>query len=313
MSPGAKTKKPFEVRREQPINYGERLFPRVLDDMTARDPDHIVALTPKSDTTLPLSFTSITSSQPANAVNFTSYLLDKHLTNNSYETNATIAFISLQDFRYAVMELSSMKTFHPLLLPSSRNVLPNTASLIKDTSTKILFCSGARTPLETQAQAFQSLISGLQTYELPILEEMTTTKTKHYPYTALYFEINHQKAIIVYIFGLIGDPKLIAYTYAYLSRVDCEMLIPVPEGRIVGSLRLQRENEMNFFGGRFFHLSGVCIVCHAIFGNVSYVMGPVDRPLTGKIAYEIERSVEIRNILASPEVIDGLFGEFGRS
>jgi hypothetical protein len=53
---------------------------------------------------------------------------------------------------------------------------------------------------------------------------------------------------------------------------------------------------MNFFGGPFFHLSGTCIVSRAIFGNVSYVMGPIDRSLTGKVAYEIARSVEIRSI-----------------
>jgi acyl-CoA synthetase (AMP-forming)/AMP-acid ligase II len=311
MSSGAKSNKPFEVRREQRINYGERLLPRVLDDMAARNPDHIIALTPKSGTTLPLSFTSISSSQLANAVNVTSYLLDKLLTNNGYETKATIAFIGLQDFRYAVMELASMKTFHPLLLPSPRNALPNTASLIKDAGTKILFFTGAGTALEAQAQALQSLIPGLQIYSLSSLEEMATTKTKPYPYTALYSEIKDQKAIIVHTSGSTGDPKPIAYTHAYLARVDCEVLIPVPDGRIVGSLRLQRENEMNFFGGPFFHLSGVCIVSRAIFGNVSYVMGPIDRPLTGKIAYEIARSVEIRSILATPGVVDGLFGEFG--
>jgi hypothetical protein len=99
MSSGIKTNKPFEARREQPINYGERLLPRILEDMAARGPDHFVALTPKSSTSLPLSFTSISSSQLANAVNFTSYFLDKLLSNNSYETNATLAFIGLRDFR----------------------------------------------------------------------------------------------------------------------------------------------------------------------------------------------------------------------
>jgi len=153
MSSGTKTNKTLEVHREPPINYGERLLPQVLDNMAARDPDHIVVLTPKSGTTLPLSFTSISSYQPANAVNFTSYLLDKLLTNNCYESNATIAFIGLQVFRYTVMELASMKTFHPPLLPSPRNALPNTAALIKDTGTKILFYTGTGTPLETQAQA----------------------------------------------------------------------------------------------------------------------------------------------------------------
>ena len=107
----------------------------------------------------------------------------------------------------------------------------------------------------------------------------------------MYDDINNQKTIIVHTSGSTGDTKPIAYTHAYLARVDCEMLIPAPEGRIVSSLRLQRENEMNFLGGPFFHLSGVCIVRRAIFGNVSYVIGPVDRPLTEKIAYEIARSL----------------------
>jgi acyl-coenzyme A synthetase/AMP-(fatty) acid ligase len=114
------------------------------------------------------------------------------------------------------MELASMKKIHSLLLPSPRNALPNSASLIKDTGTKILFYSGAGTPLETQAQALQSLIPGLQIYSLPSLEGMTTTKTRHYLYTALFSEIKHQKAIIVHTSGSTGDPKPIAHTHAYL-------------------------------------------------------------------------------------------------
>ena len=40
-------------------------------------------------------------------------------------------------------------------------------------------------------------------------------------------------------------------------------------------------------------------------------MGPIDRSLTGKVAYENARSVEIRSTLAMPGVVDGLFGAFG--
>jgi hypothetical protein len=40
-------------------------------------------------------------------------------------------------------------------------------------------------------------------------------------------------------------------------------------------------------------------------------MGPVDQPLTGEIAYEIAKSVELKSVLATPAVVDGLFGEYG--
>ncbi|KAH6714590.1 hypothetical protein BKA61DRAFT_723382 [Leptodontidium sp. MPI-SDFR-AT-0119] len=105
-------------QHEVNTKYGQRLLPNVIDDFAARDPDHMAGLTAKHNSALPMSFIPLTTSQLANAVNFTSHLIDEILGKG---TKFVIGYIGLQDFRYWVIELAAMKTGHPILLPSIRN------------------------------------------------------------------------------------------------------------------------------------------------------------------------------------------------
>src|SRR5450756_1044059 len=91
------------------LNHGKQLLPHVLDKLAAEDPDHAVGIIANPGTMPNLTFTSLSSSQMANAVNFTSHWLRKLLDKDPYET---ITFIGLQDYRYWIMILAAMKTGH---------------------------------------------------------------------------------------------------------------------------------------------------------------------------------------------------------
>ena len=91
------------------VDHGKRLLPQALDKLAAEDPEHIIGIIANPGTMPNLTFTSLTSSQMANAVNFTSYWLRELVDKDPYET---IAFIGLQDFRYWIITLAAMKTGH---------------------------------------------------------------------------------------------------------------------------------------------------------------------------------------------------------
>jgi hypothetical protein len=78
------------------------------------------------------------------------------------------------------MYYASIKTGRRLLLPSSRNALPNTISLLNTKNCKTLFYSG---PLLSQAEAFQKLVPGLKILALPSLDDMIASPAPHYLYT----------------------------------------------------------------------------------------------------------------------------------
>jgi hypothetical protein len=86
---------PF-YRPTKSVDHGKRLLPQALDKLAAEDPEHIIGIIANPGTMPNFSFTSLTSSQMANAVNFTSHWLRELLDKDPYET---IAFIGLQDFR----------------------------------------------------------------------------------------------------------------------------------------------------------------------------------------------------------------------
>lgn len=187
------------------INHGRRLLPQVLDELAVSDPEHVMGMMAKS-ADISQGFNNLTALQLSKAIDYMAHCFDKLLGKVSDDTFTPIVFIGLQDFRYWAMELAAIKTSHPILLPSVKNALPNTVSLINTTGAKTLFYSG-KGPLEEQALALQKLVPGLSIYEIPALEEMYTIPAPSYPYTKTFQEAKHDRVIIVHTSGSTGNPK----------------------------------------------------------------------------------------------------------
>ncbi|KAH9207688.1 hypothetical protein DL95DRAFT_527768 [Leptodontidium sp. 2 PMI_412] len=289
------------------LKYGERLLPHVVDDFAAKDPDHLAGLTAEYNSMLPMSFTPLTMLELANAVNFTSHWIDDVLGKG---TTSVIGFIGMQDFRYWVMTLASIKTGHPLLLPSIRNAISNTENLIKSSKCSTLFYSGIGTAIESQAHALADSLPVLETHVLPSLKEMTSTSAPHYPYSKAYAEVKHDTVLILHTSGSTGHPKPIYINHAAMNRVDMDRFVPEVEGRTNSSYCLFKGPLYN--GSPFFHLSGVILGCISIFFGTTPVIPPPDEPATPKIARDIATSIQLKSIIAAPSIIDYIFSEHGK-
>ncbi|KAH7364816.1 hypothetical protein BKA65DRAFT_533346 [Rhexocercosporidium sp. MPI-PUGE-AT-0058] len=293
-------------QHDESLKYGERLLPHVVDDFAAKEPDHLAGLTAKYNSTLPMSFTPLTMSELANAVNFTSHWIDNILGKGA--TNV-IAFIGLQDFRYWVMTLAAIKTGHPLLVPSIRNAISNTENLIKSSRCSVLFYSGTGTAIGSQAHALADSMPGLETHVLPTLEEMTSISVPDYPYNKTYAEVKSDTVLIMHTSGSTGHPKPIYINHAVLNRIDMDRFMPEVEGRTNASYYRFRGPLYN--GSPFFHLSGVAVGCVSIFFGTTPVIPPPNEPATPKIARDIATSIQLKCILAAPSIIDYIFSEHG--
>ena len=287
------------------VKYTQRLLPQVVDTFAAEDPTHVLGMVAKTED-ISQGFASITTSELSHAVNFTAHWLDSQncLTTGSAET---IAFIGSQDFRYWVLELASMKSGHPLLVPSSRNALPNTVSLLEVTGCKVLFYSG---PLEEQAIALSKLIQDLIVIQVPSLEDMVNGNTKTYPYTKTWEDAKDDTVMIVHTSGSTGAPKPIRYTNKFLGRtIDQRELVPPVPGRTLAGLGLLKRKKLFFTGTPFFHLSGITYGFSTMFHETTAVMGPPDVPLSGKMVRDIAHFVKLNGMILVPSLLDATFSE----
>ncbi|TVY41165.1 Non-canonical non-ribosomal peptide synthetase [Lachnellula subtilissima] len=298
-----------KVQNGNQIKHGERLLPQVIDTWAEEDPGYIVGMMAKSNSNyIPLDFINLSVSQLANAINYTSFWLDETLDTKEEDAIETIAFIGLQDFRYWAMYFASIKTGRRLLLPSPRNALPNTTSLIDTTNCKTLFYSG---PLASQAEALEKLIPGLKIFPLPSLDTMIASPTPHYLYGKTWAEAKDDVVMIVHTSGSTGNPKPIFYTNTILSRNDCDVLTPHVAGRQLADSTLTKQGQKCFVGSNFFHLSGIASSTMAFFGRYTDVWGPADQLPSGKIAAEVIKSVGINGMVVVPNVCESLFSDHG--
>jgi acyl-CoA synthetase (AMP-forming)/AMP-acid ligase II len=302
-----KSHPPFH-RRSKSVSHGKRLLPQILDNLAAEDPEHVIGMIAKPGTMPNLSFTSLSSSQMANAVNFTSYWLHELLDKDPYKT---IAFIGLQDYRYWIMTLAAIKTGHPLLLASPRNAISNNVSLLNATSCEVVFYSGGGSPLEVHVKGLQSVISGLRIHEIPSLEQMITVRSEHYPYNKTFNEASKDTVLLLHTSGSTGNPKPIRINNAYLSRMDSDTLAPLPPGKMLAGLTLARRKGLNYLGAPLSHLSGVYMMGVSLFKQNTNVLGPVDQHPSGEVGCAIVRSLKLNAVTAVPFIQQVIFGENG--
>lgn len=244
------------------VDHGKRLLPQALDKLAAEDPEHIIGIIANPGTMPNLTFTSLTSSQMANAVNFTSYWLRELVDKDPYET---IAFIGLQDFRYWTITLAAMNTGHPLLLTSPRNAIVNNVSLLNAANCNRVLYSGGGSPLEAHVKELQSIISGLHIHEVPGLEQMIAVKSGLYPYNKTFEEAKKDTVVLLHTSGSTGHPKPIRINNAFLSRMDLDILAPLPSGTMLAGLTLSRRKRLNYLGAPLFHLSGLYVMAMSLF------------------------------------------------
>ncbi|CAG8978956.1 hypothetical protein HYALB_00012408 [Hymenoscyphus albidus] len=297
-------------QHESEEKRGERLLPNVLEKFAAEDPDYVLGMNAVYDDSAPtpVTFTKVTVSQIDNGVNYMAYWFKPVIAENNVAPGETITFYGLQDFRYLILEIACMKIGHPLLIARPVNALVNTVNLMKTTNSRLLFFSGK---YGSQQQDYERLLPGTKMIEIPSMEEMTRSPTKKYPYTKTWEEANRETVLIIHTSGSTGNPKPIPLNHLYLRRVDKECDLPPVEGRMCATIDIIMPGTSVYIGTNFYHLSGLGFVFCALFRRYTIVFGPVDQLPTGKIAFDMIRSMKFNGLLMVPSLLDWVFADHG--
>lgn len=291
---------------ESTTTHGHRLLPQLIDEKAVKLQDQLAGMMAMSED-ISDGFETISYSQLSHAANFTAHWLDGTFSTRD-RTTSVICFIGIQDFRYWVMELASMKTGHPLLIPNIRNAIPNTISLLQSCECMKLFYSR---PLVAQARALADAMPGLQTILVPELCEMVSQPTSHYQYTKTWEEAKHDSVLIVHTSGSTAAPKPIFYNHIHLNRPDMDSVLPSMPGRKNANLSLLGKNKLTYFGGPFFHLSGIAVSIGSFVAESTTVIGPPMAMSNGRIAANIIKAVPIHGLMMVPSLCEQVFMDHG--
>ncbi|KAM3066259.1 hypothetical protein ACMFMG_003230 [Clarireedia jacksonii] len=288
------------------VSRANTLFPHLLEKEARDDPQRIVAMLAKSSD-ISQGFQNITAAEFLRAVDFTAHWLDSQL--HGFTPNETIAFVGIQDFRYPILELAAMKTRHPLLLPSPRNAVLNTVSLMKATQcTKLLYTPELMHHVSSLLEAMDSL----RIFEIPTFEEMLEGPHQPYLYNATWENNKNDVVLIIHTSGSTGAPKPIICTHSFLgTTVGLPMLTPEVPGRQRGDLSRLKKSELLCSGSYFFHISAILIGFTILTQSITVAYGPPDVPINGKIMHDIMKSLPIDALVNAPSVIESLVLEYG--
>ncbi|RDW80736.1 hypothetical protein BP5796_05434 [Coleophoma crateriformis] len=289
--------------------WGQRLLPQILDHEATTDPDRPVAMMAKSED-ISQGFDIVTTSQLAHAVNFLAAWIDARVEKSAESSSpVVIGYIGIPDFRYWTMFYASVKTGHPLLVPSTRNALPNTKALLDSTKCSHFFYTATMAP---QAIALQEICPGLQIFQIPGFDEMLASPAKYYPYLQTWDEAKNDVFLIVHTSGSTGMPKALSFTHEWIGCIDSQIFaMPAEPGRELATQRQLKQGYLVYLGTPFFHLSGISFGFSTLFNRTTAVMAPSHTPPTAKIISDLLKAVSIDALILVPSLCDGVFGTYG--
>jgi acyl-CoA synthetase (AMP-forming)/AMP-acid ligase II len=291
---------------EAAVSRANTLFPHLLEQEARNNPQRVVAMLAKS-ADITQGFQTITADQFLRAVDFTAHWLDNQL--HGFAPNETIAFVGIQDFRYMILNVAAMKTEHPLLLPSPRNAVVNTVSLMRATNcTRLLY-----TPELTQhVSSLVETVESLRTCEIPTFKEMLEGPHQPYTYNATWENNKNDVALIIHTSGSTGAPKARICTHAFLGAlISLGMLTPEVPGRERSDFSRLKKGELICTGSSFFHMSGIVIGFTILTQSVTVVYGPPHVLMNGKIMHDTLKILPIDGLINAPSVLESLFLEHG--
>ncbi|KAL8833479.1 MAG: hypothetical protein Q9170_004253 [Blastenia crenularia] len=299
----------------QPV-YGSRLLPQVLDGLAKSKPERIYASVPATFD-LKDGFRDVTVLQLSRAVDRFAWWLEENIGSSS--TFETIAYLGLPDIRYTIVFLAAVKCGFKVLFPSPRNTTFINDSLIDQTECSKFLASPEMVPKAQQQQQERKTskrIPKLRVLEVPALNDMLVERDqgKYYPYGKDFATARWDPIVVLHSSGSTGVPKPIVLHHATVAVVDNDRNLPTVLGRRNLNFSLWNFGDAGGFSFSSFppfHLGGFMayIVLPIYSSDSSLILGPANKPSTGRTAVEVMRRFDLKALFCPPNIFEQLLQE----
>ncbi|TVY28697.1 Non-canonical non-ribosomal peptide synthetase [Lachnellula hyalina] len=285
--------------------YGQRILPKLVDELAAATPNRVLGMIARSSD-VSKGFIELSTTQLANAVNYTSWWIEDHIGKSS--NFETIAYLGATDFRFWAIELAAIKTGYAALLPSPRNSVENAVAVLESTKCNVIFYSAE---MASKVKTLKEARPNIRTIEIPAMEVLTSTPAKAYPYTKTWEEAKNDRVLIMHTSGSTGTPKPIYMNNDYIAILDAAHIIPaVPGHPLAGPSSWGAPGFRYYMGFPLFHLAGFACTLAALFFEGIIVLGPPSSPPNGRLVSDMLSQVDLDVLCAPPSLLEDLVKEY---
>ncbi|KAK8189129.1 uncharacterized protein BKA78DRAFT_253737 [Phyllosticta capitalensis] len=217
----------------------------------------------------------------------------------------TVAYLGVNDIRYTVVILATMKTNHKALLPSLRNSDDGQANLVARTGCKEFFYSEG---VDKHLNAFTSN-SELRGFQVPSFEEMVSEGAKgryaSHEEDKPSPEKEFEKVLVLHTSGSTGLPKPIYVTRGWLNTLDHQKYMPAPPGRRNAIATSMSDDKALFTMLPFFHTMGIMTILRSIYSG-PLVLPPPGRMPNAELATDIMLHKKPWSTLFTPSMLEDM-------
>ncbi|KAJ5115819.1 NRPS-like enzyme [Penicillium angulare] len=267
-----------------------RLSHVLLDEIAKESPDLLYCIHPKFHNGH-LIWRNISFQMLAKAVDNLAWWIDEKLTGGDQRV---LAYIGVNDLRYAVFMLACMKTGRAAFLISTRNAQTASKHLLVEMKCAVLIDGTETDTMQDMVDELVNLCAdiSLQSWPIGSLDDIFVSESSR-PYLATaptsFHEKENHPAIIIHSSGTTGLPKPVVLTHGYLATLDRMQMLPVPHGRQSAQLFLKYREQLRLMHGPLFHFVGIVCIFESIFFRTPFLLAP-DRPLTTELFSQIMSS-----------------------
>ncbi|KAI6850943.1 acetyl-CoA synthetase-like protein [Hortaea werneckii] len=256
------------------------ILPTFVDSIAQLEPDTPWMNFPRSPD-LKQGWYTLTFKDLADAVNGVARWAENVLGPGDGKT--TIAYIGLNDARYAATFIGMMKAGYRTLLPSPRNSREGQAALFEAVQCSIVVHSEGIVSAVDSITAYQPHIS---TYTIPAFEELRRLGDDNGTFPSRCGHDENERPLILHTSGSTGFPKPIALNHGDLAAIYHLRSLPSPPGRLsIPDVFLTSDELVGM--SPFFHAMGMIVLLRGIFSKGSLTVLPPEKPPNAQLVVEV--------------------------